>query len=796
VPLDILTKSPKLRAAYESRLPELPAIPEDVGHVLVHYLHTGTYGSLKPKPTTTMSKQICELKTSIQAYAAARTYDLPDLMRLAEAKVDKYGAGLPLPALLEVARDAYPTLNDGDAWFLGYLRSRIRPHLKDPKLLLGSNLLDQISSILSPNRVLLRTVLELFCERIVVPPEPAAAVSPPPTSTIASPITSPGSSRTVSPLPPASPMSLLEMRSRSVLREGFPPSRKSLKATPWPSPDNMSEASCARSMSPEPMLSGTVPPQFEAKPVPKPVLLETAPPQFEAKPVPEPVPAFALAPFPELGPVIVDIMPPSGPSIEAKTTGQTEVQPAPELEVKADIKPETKVEVEQDTKLFVQPEVDATPEPEVKAAIELETKVEVEQDTKLPVQLEVEPTPEPDVKVAIEPETKVEVEQDTKLPVQPEVDTTPEPEVKVEVEQDTKPLVQPEVDATPELEVKAATELETKVEAEHEIKLPVEPAVKAPAEVEIVVADELDAKLLSEDESAVTVEPDVKAPAEAEAVVAVESDVKAPAEVEAVVAVESDVKAPAEIETVVSVEPGMKQADEIVVASPVPAPQRERKDSGKGIDLEPLPKELDSISKLVPELETESNPHSQTRPRVLRIADSGFWEDPDVESSKESTPLIVELKPVVPSTPEHVHELESVAISKDVSGIDSRDFAGVDGDVKSIADKQAEVEPEASKDTISVFLPVQEDTTKTIAEAVTEAVAEALPKNALESKLELEPLPVQTAEAVPEKLSDSASLVAPEVTPVQEQLPEAVQSKELEVEAQPETEKVEPWLKV
>jgi hypothetical protein len=724
VPLDILTRSPKLRAAYESRLPELPAIPEDVGHVLVHYLHTGTYGSLKPKPTATMSKQICELKTSIQAYAAARTYDLPDLMRLAEAKVDKYGAGLPLPALLEVARDAYPTLDDGDAWFLGYLRSRIRPHLKDPKLLLGSNLLDQISSILSPNRVLLRTVLELFCERIVVPPEPAPAVSPPPASTIASPITSPGSSRTVSPLPPASPMSLLEMRSRSVRREGFPPTRKNLKATPWPSPDNMSEASCARSMSPEPVLSGTVPPQFEAKPVPKPVLSETAPPQFETKPVPEPVPAFALAPFPEFGPVIIDVMPPPGPSIEAKTPGQTEVQPAPEREVKADIDPETKAEVEQDTKLDIQPEVEPVPEPEVKAVIEPETKVEVEQDTKLPVQLEVEPVPEPEVKVAIEPETKVEVKQDTKLPT--------------------------------------------------------EPTVNAPSEVETLSA----------------IEPDVKAPTEVETVVAVEPDVKLLAKTERALTVEPDVKAPAEAETVVSVEPGTKQEDEIVVASPVPAPQRERKDSGKGIDLEPLPKELESIPKLVPELEAESNPHSQARYPVLRIADSGFWEGPDVESSKESTPSIVELKPVVSPTAEHIHELESVAISKDVSGIDSRDFAGVDGDFKSAADKQAEVEPEASKDRVSVVLPVQEDTPKTIAEAVTEAVAEALPKDALESKLEPEPLPVESAEAVPEMLVDSASLVAPEITPVQEQLPEAIQSKELEVEAQPETEKVEPLLRV
>ena len=259
-----------------------------------------------------MSKQICELKTSIQAYAAARAYDLPDLMRLAEAKIDKYGEGLPLPSLLEVARDAYPTLTEGDGWFLDYLRSRIRPHLRDPKLLLGSNLLDQISSILSPHRVLLRTVLELFCERLVLRPEPATPLA---ASTIASPITSPASSRPVSPLPQASPPSLVEARLKSTAQYGVVSTRKNPRATPWPSPDNISEASWVRSTSPEP-------------PLPEP-----ATPRFDATPLPGPIPV--LEQFPELGPVIIDVVPPPGPSIGARAVVEPQLKLAPESEVGA-----------------------------------------------------------------------------------------------------------------------------------------------------------------------------------------------------------------------------------------------------------------------------------------------------------------------------------------------------------------------------------------------------------------------------------------------------------------------------
>ncbi|KAK4120981.1 hypothetical protein N657DRAFT_636040 [Parathielavia appendiculata] len=320
LPLDVLRKSPKLHAAYESRLPELLEIPESVGHVLVHHLHTGAYQSLKPKQTDSMSKQTGELKTSIQAYAAARAYDLPDLMHLADLSIAKHGDGLPLPALLEVARDAYPTLTEGDGWFLDYLRLRIRPHLQDPTLLLRSNLLDQISSILSPNRVLLRTVLELFCEKITIRPEPVT--SPPTASTLASPITSPGSYRPVSPLPPAI-------------------SGKDLKGTPWPSPDNVSEPSQ---------------------------------PPLEAKPVSMPQPVASLAPMPELGPVILDVVLPPGPSIEARTVDDKGADPALAMAVKVSIEPEseTDVEPESEMQLPVKPEVEAPAEPETTVAAEPE----------------------------------------------------------------------------------------------------------------------------------------------------------------------------------------------------------------------------------------------------------------------------------------------------------------------------------------------------------------------------------------------------------------------------------------
>ncbi|KAH6623926.1 hypothetical protein F5144DRAFT_375920 [Chaetomium tenue] len=656
VPLDILKKSPKLHAAYENGLPELPTIPQDVGHVLVHYLHTGTYSSLKPRPTETMTKQVCELKTSIQVYAAARAYEMPDLMRLAEAKIDKFGRNLALPTLLEVARDAYPSLTEGDAWFLDYLRARIRPHLKDPATLMGSNLLDQISGILSPNRVLLRTVLELFCERIVVRPDspaPAAGVS-----TIASPITSPGSSRPVTPAS-ASPKSLLEMRSRSVVREDITPVRKSKRVTSWTAHDNESEASL--SISPEPTAS------------------ETAPPTFEIQPVPET--SRAVPPFAELGPVIFDVMPPPGPPI--KSAVASEDRSIPESDV-------------------------------AKIAIEPEVKIEAEVEA-LPIsESEVKDEAEGEVKIAIEPETKAEAASELK--------------------------------AEPEDEVDGGVKLSDDETNEESGEVPVQVPVQAPVEaVEVATEAPIEAPIESKDE------------------VPGEAPRDAPVETEKENATEPETK---------------QQEEEEATTEEVTVVQRERKDSGKGIDLEPLPKELDSIPEHVPEIyEAESKAQPQFRPAVLREADSGFWEGPEVESSKAS---VVELETVPEPTAEPAHELEAAAAPKEAAGIDTRDFAGAEEDVKDKTDNDAEVNVDAAKEVVAETLPAEGDSAETLVDAQSKD---------LESQPELAPLPIKSVERAPEQLDDAASL-APEITAVHEQeLPETDKSKE--VEAQPEPEKVQ-----
>ncbi|SPQ24977.1 48d9c28b-5971-4a8e-a11b-9381589fda27 [Thermothielavioides terrestris] len=579
VPLDLLKKYPKLHAAYENRLPELSTIPEAVGHVLIHYIHTGKYEALKPKATDAMTKQICELKTSIQAYAAARSYDMPGLMRLAENQINKHGEGLPLPALLEVARDAYPTLTEADGWFLDYLRSRIRPLLR-PESLLSSELLDQISSILSPHKLLLKTVLELFCERIAAPPEPAASLR---TSTVASPVTSPESAQATS-FSPASPLSLLEMRSRSILRDGNHTPRKNLKTTPWPSPDTMSEASRTRETSVEPVLRAQEPPARAATP-----MIERAP---------------ATAALPEAGTVIIDVAPPPEPSVEANADVRTG-------------------------------NADAAPEPGVVA----------------------NGTSERDVDVKAEPEVSA--------PVEPG----------------------PVADA--DVALQSAGEPETDRKPEHE-ELPEQSAPVAP---------------------------------------------------------------------------------------------RERKDSGKEIDLEPVQRELGLARGAVPETELKPGSSLQVQRGTMREADSGFWEGPDVEPEKESPPALVELGPEAASTPkpETAGEPESVAPSDGIPEVAACDFAASDGAIQTQTESKPDAEPEAPEDPGSVILP------KAQAPA-----GETVPENSTRDEVDHgsdpkpEPLPIRSVADDGEQPANLAAAMSESVL-----VPGPEDSQIEEVEAKPVSEKVQ-----
>jgi hypothetical protein len=171
----------------------------------------------------------------------------------------------------------------------------------------------------------------------------------------------------------------------------------------------------------------------------------------------------------------------------------------------------------------------------------------------------------------------------------------------------------------------------------------------------------------------------------------------------------------------------------------------ERRDSGKDIELELPSRELQSVPEHMSELEAEFSPQPQGLRPAAREADSGFWDGPDAETSKE--PSIAEIREpastLVP-TAEPVHELESNVDPKEGTSVHIRDFAGSE-------------------------------------EPVSDAVAENTPGAAADAQ------PEPTVEQVEDKSADATTQI-----PAAEGEPKEAKGKE--VEAEPETtEKVEPF---
>lgn len=136
VPIDMLRQCPKISSLLETSLWSdkvyLEDISETVGHVIVHFLHTGIYQCLQPGEFSSREKQIVELRISVRVYVAARAYGLPVLAKLASLETEILSDDLDFSTILEVLEETYPRPSVDDAWISEYLKSRIGVLLSQP----------------------------------------------------------------------------------------------------------------------------------------------------------------------------------------------------------------------------------------------------------------------------------------------------------------------------------------------------------------------------------------------------------------------------------------------------------------------------------------------------------------------------------------------------------------------------------------------------------------------------------------------------------------------------------------
>ncbi|KAK0639567.1 hypothetical protein B0T16DRAFT_497633 [Cercophora newfieldiana] len=106
---------------------EMISIQFDAGHVLVQYLYTAGYNTLRwVGPDGNENETIAQFKTSFEVYAIAREYELDKLEDLAKEQILEFSKTIDAMTVIDIATDAYPTSIGTDTWFPSFINTIIR----------------------------------------------------------------------------------------------------------------------------------------------------------------------------------------------------------------------------------------------------------------------------------------------------------------------------------------------------------------------------------------------------------------------------------------------------------------------------------------------------------------------------------------------------------------------------------------------------------------------------------------------------------------------------------------------
>ncbi|RAL10309.1 uncharacterized protein BO97DRAFT_444745 [Aspergillus homomorphus CBS 101889] len=121
---DILSTCPHFITRTVPCIP-LPDVDDDLIHTLVHYLHTGTYQTLRPDPNGDWTKT--EYRRSVLCYGLATRYELLPLQKLARTYMQKLDTHLSIFDVLGVAKKVFGKMvPDYDPWFFDtYVRGKM-----------------------------------------------------------------------------------------------------------------------------------------------------------------------------------------------------------------------------------------------------------------------------------------------------------------------------------------------------------------------------------------------------------------------------------------------------------------------------------------------------------------------------------------------------------------------------------------------------------------------------------------------------------------------------------------------
>ncbi|KAL6409717.1 hypothetical protein AUP68_06106 [Ilyonectria robusta] len=155
-------------SCYSSSFRELHLddIAFDTGHILVHFLHTGSYQCLKPQGDTTAKRHTSEFATALRTYVAAQSLQLLSLRDLAKGEMIRLGNKLSVLSLIDILEEPTSSLSTSPG-IVAYAESRFLAFAESITHPIAEKVLIEIGTPNTLSKVLLKTILLLKTSEVL-----------------------------------------------------------------------------------------------------------------------------------------------------------------------------------------------------------------------------------------------------------------------------------------------------------------------------------------------------------------------------------------------------------------------------------------------------------------------------------------------------------------------------------------------------------------------------------------------------------------------------------------------------
>jgi hypothetical protein len=145
---------------------QLPDVDKNTGHVLVHFLCTGTYQTLDNIEVSPEEEARVEFKRAFSAFVMANTYKLATLQQLAMNKIKLYGMRMTMFDIVDAIDEDFSTFSDSTTEFEDYLTTKAKDAFqKDYNVFYDNGIFDRITNV-ALSKALANCVMVLYKDKI------------------------------------------------------------------------------------------------------------------------------------------------------------------------------------------------------------------------------------------------------------------------------------------------------------------------------------------------------------------------------------------------------------------------------------------------------------------------------------------------------------------------------------------------------------------------------------------------------------------------------------------------------